>query len=82
MAYTTAAAPDQPGPSPDNWGMIHEDITVTGAGDTTGTYVTQFVKQPLYVIGGPFTYSISGQTVTLSSAALTGVAAVRIIGFA
>ncbi len=83
MAYTTALAPYQPGPgtNDDGSGMIYEDITVTGAGDTTGTYTTNFVKQPQRVLGGPFTYSVSGQVVTLSSAALTGVALARIIGF-
>ncbi len=83
MAYTTALASFQPGPgtNEDGAGMIYEDITVTGAGDTTGTYTTNFVKQPIRVLG-PFTYTISGQGVTLSSAALTGVATARIIGFA
>jgi len=83
MAYTTAAAPYQigPGSNDNSSGMIFEDITVTGAGDTTGTYTTKYVKQPVYVLG-PFTYSISGQVVTLGSASLTGVEAARIIGFA
>ncbi len=65
----------------DENGMIYEDITVTGSGDTTGTYVTKFVKQPQRVLG-PFTYSFSGQTVTLGSASLTGTESARIIGFA
>lgn len=82
MAYTTALAPFQVGPIPGPEGMVTEDITVTGSGDTTGTYTTKFVKQPLYVIGGTFTYSISGQVVTLGSASLTGVAGVRIVGYA
>ena len=81
MAYTTALAPYQPGPGMDENGMIYEDITVVGAGDTTGTYVTKFVKQPQRVLG-PFVYSFSGQTVTLSSASLTGTESARIIGFA
>ena len=83
MAYTTALAPYQVGPGANNgsMGMIFEDITVTGAGDTTGTYTTKFVKQPQYVIGS-FTYTISGQVVTLGSAALTGVEAARVVGFA
>lgn len=83
MAYTTALATPQPGPgtNDDSSGMIYEDITVTGAGDTTGTWTTQFVKQPQRVLG-PFTYSISGQVVTLGSASLTGVEVARIIGFA
>jgi hypothetical protein len=82
MAYTTALAALQPGPgcNNDGLGMLFEDITVTGSGDTTGTYVTNFVKQPQRVLG-PFTYSISGQTVTLSSASLTGVTTARIEGF-
>jgi hypothetical protein len=61
--------------------MIYEDILVTGAGDTTGTYTTKFVKQPQRVLG-PFTYSISGQVVTLGSASLTGTESARIIGYA
>ena len=82
MAYTTALAAYQPGPgcNNDGLGMIYEDITVTGSGDTTGTYTTQFVKQPQRVLG-PFTYTISGQVVTLGSASLTGVEVARIIGF-
>lgn len=81
MAYTTALAPFQTGPVPGPVGMVTEDITVTGAGDTTGTYTTKFVKQPLYVLGA-FTYSISGQVVTLGSASLTGVMGARIVGYA
>ena len=81
MAYTTALASYQPGPFPGPNGMIQEDITVTGSGDTTGTYTTKFVKQPQYVIG-PFTYSISGQVITLGSASLTGTSAARVVGFA
>jgi hypothetical protein len=82
MAYTTALASFQPGPGTNNdgLGMLYEDITVVGAGDTTGTYVTNFVKTPIRVLG-PFTYSISGQTVTLGSASLTGTELARIIGF-
>ncbi len=83
MAYTTALAAYQNGAGANNdgSGMVFEDITVLGAGDTTGTYVTKFVKQPLRVLGA-FTYSISGQTVTLGSASLTGTEVARIIGFA
>ena len=81
MSYVTALASFQPGPSPDGNGMIYEDVLITGSGDTSGTYVTKFVKQPQRVLG-PFTYTISGQTVTLGSAALTGTELARIIGFA
>ena len=82
MSYTTALAAYQPGPgtNDDGSGMLYEDVLVTGAGDTSGTYVTNFVKQPLRVLG-PFVYSISGQTVTLSGAALTGTQIARVIGF-
>ena len=82
MAYTTALAAYQPGPGTNNdgQGMLYEDITVIGSGDTTGTYTTQFVKQPQRVLGA-FTYTISGQVVTLGSASLTGVEVARIIGF-
>lgn len=81
MAYTTALASGQTGPSPDGNGMVYEDITVTGAGDTSGTWTTKFVKQPLRVLG-PFIYSISGQVVTLSGASLTGTQMARVIGYA
>ncbi len=81
MAYTTASAPYQIAPGMDNGGMIYEDITVTGSGDTTGTFVCKYVVQPQRVLG-PFTYTISGRTVTLGSASLTGVETARIIGFA
>jgi len=83
MAYTTALAAYQPGPgtNDDGSGMIYEDVLVTGAGDTTGTWTTQFVKQPLRVLG-PFVFSISGQVVTLSGASLTGTQIARVMGFA
>lgn len=83
MAYTTSLAAYQIGPgiNNDSSGMIYEDVTVVGAGDTTGTYTTKFVKQPQRVLG-PFTYSISGQVVTLGSASLTGTETARVIGFA
>ncbi len=82
MSYTTALAAYQPGPGTNNdgSGTLFEDVLVTGAGDTSGTWTTQFIKQPLRVLG-PFTYSISGQTVTLGSASLTGTEVARIIGF-
>ncbi len=82
MSYTTALAAYQPGPGTNNdgLGMVYEDVLVTGAADTSGSWVTQFVKQPLRVLG-PFVYSISGQTVTLSGAALTGTEIARVIGF-
>ena len=69
------------GPSPDDSGLIFEDVTVTGTGGTTGTYTTNFVKQPQRVLG-PLTYSFSGQVVTLGSAAFTGVEMARIFGYA
>ena len=81
MAYTTSLAAGQIGPSPDGNGMLYEDVTVLGAGDTTGTYVCKFIKQPQRVLG-PFTYSFSGQTVTLGSASLTGTETARVIGYA
>jgi len=82
MAYTTALAAYQPGPGCDTggMGMLFEDVLVTGSGDTTGTYTTQFIKQPQRVLWLG-TYSISGQVVTLSSASLTGTAIARVIGF-
>ncbi len=80
MAYTTASVAGVNWPSPDGNGMVYEDITVVGAGDTTGTYVTKYVKQPIFV-RGPFTYTISGQTVTLGSASLTGTETAQIVGY-
>lgn len=68
------------GPFPDDSGLVAEDVTVTGTGGTTGTYTTSFVKQPQRVIG-PFTYSFSGQVVTLGSAAFTGTETARILGY-
>lgn len=83
MAYTTALASYQPGPgtNDDGLGMIYEDVTVTGSGDTTGTYVTKFVKQPQRALG-PFVVAFSGQTATISGPSLTGSQTLRIIGFA
>jgi hypothetical protein len=81
MAYTTSLATGQVGPSPDGTGLIYEDVTVLGAGDTTGTWTTLFIKQPLRVIWLG-TYSISGQTVTIASASLTGTATARVLGYA
>ena len=56
---------------PDESGFVKEPLTVTGAAsavDDTGTYTT-IMKQPQRVEGGPFGYSISGQTVTLTDKA-------------
>lgn len=79
--HAIALASDQLGPSPDDNGMIHEDVVVAGTGGTTGAYTTNFVKRPVRVIWLG-TYTISGQGVTLNSAALTGVTMARIIGYA
>lgn len=79
MAYTFTTL--SKGPRPDGSGLVFEDVSVLGAGDTTGTYTAQFVKQPQFV-RGPFTYSISGTSVTLGSAALTGTETVQIVGYA
>ena len=80
MSYTIASVSGISWPAPDANGMIYEDITVTGSGDTTGTYTTKFVKQPQYVLGG-FIYSFSGQVATLSGVTLTGTMAARIVGY-
>jgi hypothetical protein len=61
--------------------MIYEDVSILGAGDTTGTYTTSFVKQPIRALG-PFIVTFSGQVATISSASLTGTEYLRIIGFA
>ena len=82
---TIALAAKQTGTVPDGSGLVKEELTVTGsssvAGDT-GTY-TSIMKQPLRVEGGPFTYSISGQTVTLTDKAGigSGVAGASVYGF-
>ena len=73
--------PFQPGPMPDMQGMISETVKVVGTAGTTGTYTTQFVKQPQFV-RGPFAYSFSGQVATLTSAAFTGTESAEIVGFA
>ena len=71
----------QPGPNPDDSGMINEDVKVVGTGGTSGLYTTKFVKQP--VRGrGPFTFSFSGQVATMTSAAFTGTEYATIVGYA
>jgi hypothetical protein len=79
--HAIALATPLGGPSPDDSGLIYEDVLVTGTGGTSGTYTTKFVKQPQRVLWGG-SYSISGQVVTLVSAAFTGVAMARIFGYA
>jgi hypothetical protein len=83
MSYTTALADNQPGPGCDNGGngMIFEDVSVTGSGDTSGTYVTNFVKSPIRALG-PFVVTFSGQTATISGPSLTGTETLRILGYA
>ena len=73
--------PYQPGPIPDMQGMISETVKVVGTGGTSGVYTSQFVKQPQFV-RGPFSYSINGQAVTLTSTAFTGTESAQIVGFA
>lgn len=65
---TIAAVSGPVGPYPLENGLIGEDVTVTGAAsanDDTGTYTTKYVKQPLRFMG-PFSYSFSGQVMTLT----------------
>lgn len=75
----------QNGTVPDDSGLVKELLTVTGsssvAGDT-GTY-TCVMKQPLRAEGGPFSYSISGQTLTLMDEAGLGnaVAGASVYGY-
>lgn len=55
-----------PFPAPN--GLIAEDVTITGASSAandTGTFTTQYVKNPLY-FRGAFDYSFSGQVMTLT----------------
>ncbi len=83
MSYTTALASYQPGPgmNDDGSGLIYEDVSITGSGDTSGTYVTKFVKQPVRGLG-PFIVTFSGQTATISGPSLTGTETLRIMGWA
>lgn len=73
-SLNTALAPGQTGFVPDDSGLVKELIIVTGsssvAGDT-GTWTT-YMKQPQFVEGGPLSYSISGQVVTLMDEAGLG----------
>ena len=66
IAAVTPSTAALPYPAPN--GLIAEDVTITGsasaAGDT-GTYTTQYVKQPQY-FRGAFNYSFSGQVMTLT----------------
>jgi hypothetical protein len=75
-SLSIALASFQTGTVPDDSGFVKELLTVTGvssaAGDT-GTY-TSIMKQPQRVEGGPLSYSISGQTVTLMDEAGLGTA--------
>jgi len=79
--HAIALATPLGGPSPDDSGLIFEDVLVTGTAGTTGAYTTKFVKQPQRVLWAG-EYSISGQVVTLTSAAFTGVSMARIFGYA
>lgn len=82
---TIARAAGTTGTVPDESGFVKEELTVTGstsvAGDT-GTYLS-VMKQPQRVEGGPFTYSISGQTITLTDKAGigSGVAGATVYGY-
>ena len=73
---TIALASAQTGAVPDGSGLVKEELTITGASSVaadTGTYTT-IMKQPLRFEGGPFTYSFSGQTMTLTDKAGIGTA--------
>lgn len=82
---TVALASGQTGTVPDGSGLVKEELTVTGASSAsgdTGTYST-IMKQPLRGEGGPFNYSISGQTLTLTDKAGigTGVEGYTVYGY-
>jgi hypothetical protein len=79
--HAITLATGQVGSNPDDQGMINEDVKVVGTGGTSGTYTTKYVKQPQRV-RGPFSSSISGQVVTLTSAAFTGTEYATIVGYA
>lgn len=83
---TIALASGLNGSVPDESGLVKEELTVTGTSSVandTGTYTTQ-MKSPLRVEGGPFTYSISGQVVTLTDTAGigSGVTGATVYGYA
>ena len=85
VTLTIALASGQNGFVPDGSGLVKEELTVTGSSSVandTGTYTT-IMKQPLRVEGGPFTYTISGQTVTLLDEAGIGsaVAGASVYGY-
>jgi len=83
---TLALASGLNGFVPDESGFVKEELTVTGsssASGDTGQYTT-IMKSPQRVEGGPFVYSISGQTVTLTDKAGigSGVAGATVYGYA
>lgn len=83
---TIALASGQNGFVPDGSGLVKEELTVTGATSVTndtGVYTT-IMKQPLRAEGGPFSYSISGQVLTLTDEAGLGnaVAGATVYGYA
>lgn len=85
VTLTIALAAGQNGFVPDGSGLVKEELTVTGSGSVandTGAY-TSIMKQPQRVEGGPFTYSISGQVVTLTDEAGigSGVAGATVYGY-
>lgn len=83
---TIALASGLNGFVPDESGLVKEELTVTGSSSVandTGQYTT-IMKQPLRAEGGPFTYAISGQTLTLTDEAGigSGVAGATVYGYA
>ena len=71
---TIALAAGQTGFVPDGSGLVKEELTITGSSSVTndtGTYTT-IMKQPLRFEGGPLSYAISGQTLTLTDEAGLG----------
>lgn len=59
---------------PDGSGLVKEEYVVTGSSSVTGDTgtITTIMKQPQRLEGGPLSYSISGQVVTVMDEAGLG----------
>lgn len=88
VSLTVTLANGVSGPSPDQNGMLAEDVVIAPSGTVdgdTGTYTAQFVKPDRVIVGGNLEYSISGQAVTFKATANiddSNSIAARIIGYA
>jgi len=76
------------GPSPDQNGMVAEDVIVTpnatADGDVSAAYTPSFLNPDRVVVGGNLEYSIAGGAVTFKATAAIDdgtLMAARIIGY-